>query len=49
MTNNEQKYVKETIKSCLAWKKEYFKYNSNEGWILSSKGQNEFSRLKHFL
>lgn len=31
------------------YKKEYFKFDSQEEWILTNKGQNEFSRLKQFI
>jgi len=29
--------------------KEYFNYDKEKGWVLTNKGQNEFSRLKQFI
>jgi len=30
-------------------KKEYFHFDKENGWCLTNKGQNEFSRLKQFI
>jgi len=29
--------------------KEYFNFDKDKGWVLTNKGQNEFSRLKQFI
>lgn len=43
------KLSRERIKPCLYWKKDYFKFDAQKGWLLTNKGQDEFSRLKQFI
>jgi len=39
-----------TIQHCLVErKKDYFSYDKQKGWLLTDKGEKEFSRLKQFI
>lgn len=43
------KLDKDRIGCFLNRKKEYFKFDKQEGWLLTNKGQNEFSRLRQLI
>lgn len=48
--NYSGKLNRKSIKNHLiTFKKEYFKFDAKDGWLLTNNGQNEFSRLKQFI
>lgn len=54
LAGRKLKYSGKLDKERIGWfmsskKKEYFKFDSQEGWLLTNKGQNEFSRLRRLI